>query len=332
MGKQMKIFITGATGFIGTHLIKRLAQTDHEMHCLVRETSNVRELEKLGIAMVKGNVTDKDSVLAGMKGCDWVMHLANVYSYWEPDKRVYTEVNIKGNQNVMECALEMGVSKVVHVSTGGVYGKPADSPFTEETPVGPARFSEYTRTKYEGDLIAWELYEKKGLPLVVIYPAGVLGLGDTKFTGNLIKKLINRKMPGRAFEDSVFTFVHVKDVAEAIVRAAEKENNVGQKYIVGKYQLSMKEFYELVCEISGVPLPKMRLPSCMVMLNAALFTWVADLIKKPPARGMAIDGMRMGKEGLRADGSKAERELRITYIPIRVALEEVIESYRVQIF
>ena len=82
----MKIFITGATGFIGTHLIKRLAQTDHEMHCLVRETSNVRELEKLGIAMVKGNVTDKDSVLAGMKGCDWVMHLANVYSYWEPDK------------------------------------------------------------------------------------------------------------------------------------------------------------------------------------------------------------------------------------------------------
>ena len=328
----MKIFITGATGFIGTHLIRRLAQTDHEMHCLVRETSNVQELEKLGVTMVKGDVTRKDSLLAGMKGCDCVMHLANVYSLWEPDKKIYTEINIKGNQNVMECALETGIAKVVHVSTTGIYGKPEESPFTEETPVGPVRFSEYARTKYEGDLIAWELYEKKGLPLVVVYPVGVLGPGDPKFSGEFIKRLIQRKVPARAFEDAVFTFVHVRDVAEVIVRAAEKENNIGEKYIAGKYRISMREMYELISEISGVPTPKLRLPDSVVLLNARLLTWLADMIKKPPLWGMSFDGMRSAREGSRSDGSKAERELGITYTPIRIAFEEAIDSYRVQRF
>jgi dihydroflavonol-4-reductase len=326
----MKIFITGATGFIGTHLIRRLAQTDHEMLCLVRETSNVQELEKLGVSTVRGDVSNKDSLLAGMKGCDWVIHLANIYSFWEPDKRVFSEVNIKGNRNVMESAHETGVSKVVHVSTVGIYGKPEISPFTEETPVGPVRFSEYTRTKYKGDLVAWELYKKKGLPLVVVYPAGVLGPGDPKFTGEFIKRLIRREAPARAFEDSVFTFVHVRDVVGVIIGAAEKENNIGEKYIAGKHQLSMKEFYELVTEISGVPAPKLYLPASVVLFNARFLTWLADIVKKPPMWGMSFDGMRFAKRGCRADGSKAERELGITYTPLRAAIEEAIESYRVQ--
>jgi nucleoside-diphosphate-sugar epimerase len=179
----MNVFITGATGFIGTHLVKRLSQTEHEMCCLVRKTSNVRVLEELGTTLVTGDVTDRDSPLEGMKGCDGVINLANIYSYWEPDKRIYTDVNVEGTRNVMEGALETGVSKVVHVSSVVTYGKPADCPFTEESPVGPVRFSEYARTKYAGDLIAWELYEKKGLPLVMIYPGAVLGPGDPKSTG-----------------------------------------------------------------------------------------------------------------------------------------------------
>lgn len=324
----MKIFITGGTGFIGRHVVQRLTRSDHELFCLVRKTSNVSYLDKLGANLVVGDVTDKASLVAGMRGCDWVIHLANVYSYWEPDKRIYTDINVNGTQKVMECALETGISKVVHVSSIVVYGKPAEHPFTEESPVGPVRFSEYARTKYEGDLIAWDLYEQKKLPLVVIYPGGVLGPGDTKFSGKLIKRLLHRKIPATAFDDSVFTWVHVRDVAEVIVRAAEKENNIGEKYIVGKYQLSMREFYEMVSEISGIPHPNIRLPDYMAMLNATLLTWLADLIKRPPLWGMSIDGMRTGKMGMEADGGKAERELGITYTPIRVALEEAIASYQ----
>jgi dihydroflavonol-4-reductase len=254
--------------------------------------------------------------------------LANIYSFWEPNKQVYTDVNVEGTRNVMEAALETGVSKVVHVSTVVTYGKPADCPFTEESPVGPVRFSEYARTKYEGDLIAWELYEKKGLPLVMIYPSGVLGPGDLKASGQYIQRLIHRRMPATVFHDVILTWVHVQDVAEAILRAAEKEDNIGEKYFVCKHQLSFREINEMISEISGVPLPKMHLPDSLVMVNAALLTKLADLIKKPPMLGMSMDQMRTMKEGFKADGSKAERELGITYTPVRVALEEAIAWYR----
>ncbi len=324
----MKIFITGATGFIGTCLVKRLAQTKHKLCCLVRKNSQVHTIEELGVTLVTGDVTDKDSLYEGMKGCDWVINLANIYSFWEPDRRIYKAVNVKGTANVMECALDTGVSKVVHVSTAGIYGKPKDCPFTEDSPVGPIRFCEYFQTKYEGDLIAWELYEKRGLPLVMIYPGAVLGPGDPKATGQYIKDLINRHLPATVFNNSILTWVHVKDVAEAIIKAAEKENNLGEKYLIGKHQLSLKEFNKLTMEISGVSLPKMSLPDSVVLINARLLTWLANLIKRPPMWGMSIAQMRVMKEGFRIDGSKAERELGITYTPIRIALEEAIASYR----
>jgi len=324
----MKTFITGSTGFIGTHLVERLSQTEHELCCLVRKSSQVGEIEKMGATPVRGDVTDKDSLLEGMRGRDWVINLANIYSFWEPSRGIFTDVNVEGTRNVMECALETGVSKVVHVSTTVVYGRPIDSPFTEESSVGPIRFSEYARTKYAGDLIAWEIYEKKGLPLVMVYPGAVLGPGDPKATGQFIRDLMNRRLPAKVFQDSILTFVHVGDVAEAIVRAAEKENNIGEKYFVGKHQLSIGEVGEMVGQISGVPLPKISLPDSLVMVNATLLTWLANWTKKPPMWGMSVDQMRTMKQGLRFDGSKAERELGITYTPIRVALEEAIGSYQ----
>lgn len=324
----MKLFITGATGFIGTHLIKRLAQTEHQLFCLVRKTSKADFLKKLGAEIVSGDVTDKASVLEGMKGCDGVINLANLYSFWEPDKKVFTEVNIKGTRNVMECALETDISKVVHISTAGIYGKPKECPFTEECPVGPVRFSEYFRTKYEGDLIGWELYEKKGLPLVMVYPGAVLGSGAPKATGRYIRDLIRRKLPATIFKDSILTFVHVSDVAEIILRALEKEKNIGEKYLAGKYQLSFREINQMISEISGVELPKLHLPNFLASINAIVLTSLSDIIKKSPLWGMSKDQIRTMKEGFRFDGSKAEKELGITYTPIRVALEEAITSYR----
>jgi dihydroflavonol-4-reductase len=322
---KMKTFVTGATGFIGSHVVKRLAQSEHELYCLVRKTSHVGELG-LGATLITGDVTDKDSLLEGMRGCDGVINLAAIYSFWEPNKRIYTDVNVEGARNVMECALETDVSKVVQVSTALVYGKPADCPFNEESPVGPVRFSEYARTKYAGDLIAWDLYEKKGLPLVMMYLGAVLGPGDPKSSGRYIKGLIHRRIPARVCEDAIMTYVHVRDVAEAIVRALEKENNIGQKYLVGKHRLSYRAYNELISKISGVPLPKRRFPNSVVMVIATLRTWLADLTKKRPATSIAE--VRTMKEGFAFDGSKAERELGIAYTPIRVALEEAIASYQ----
>jgi len=320
----MKIFLTGGTGFIGTHTAKLLAQTDHKLHFLVRKTSNTSKLKGLNATLINGDLTNKESLLEGMKDCDWVINIAALYSFWEPNKQIYRDINILGTRNLMECALQTGISKVIHVSTAGIYGKPSESPFTEESSVGPEQFSEYFRTKYGGDLIAWELYEKKGLPLVMIYPTAVLGPGDPKASGRYIQDLINKKLPATVFQNRIFTFVYVKDVAQAIVNALKKENNIGEKYLVGNYRYTWGELNNMISEISGVPLPKMHLPDSIAMLNAALLTGLANVIKRPPLWGMAIDQMKTMKAGFNIDGSKAERELGISYTPIRFALEEAI--------
>jgi dihydroflavonol-4-reductase len=322
----MKIFVTGATGFIGTHLAKRLANTEHEMRCLVRETSICDCLNDLGATCIVGDVVDKDSVREAMQGCEWVVNLANIYSFWEANPQVFTDVNIDGTRNVLECALALKAAKVVHVSTSLVYGKPADCPFTEESPVGPERFSKYAKTKYRGDLIAWRMYEQKGLPLVVVYPGGVLGEGDDKASGEYIQNIATGKSFAAVFQDTAITWVHVKDVAEVIVRALEKPNNIGEKYLVGKYPLTFSQFNNLIHEVSGTPLPRLHLSDSVVMANAAILTGLSRITHQPPMLGMSTDQMRTMKEGLLFDGSKVEQELGITYTPIETAFEEVLAS------
>ncbi len=322
----MKLFLTGATGFIGQHLVRCLAATAHRMRCLVRPASDTRFLEEAGAELVRGEVKDREALRAGMKECEGVVHLANVYSFWERDPRRYRAVNVEGTRRVMECALEAGVAKVAHVSTVGVWGKPATSPFTEETPFGPVRFSEYARTKHEGDRLAWELHRQQGLPLVVLYPAAVLGPGDPKASGQYLADLVRGRMPARVLADAVLTWVHVRDVAQAMVRVLEKEGNIGERYIVGKHRLSLGEFNRMASEISGVPLSRLRLPDFLALGAAALFTGISRLSRRPPPWGMSWDQVRTTRAGFGADGSKAERELGLVYTPIRQAVEESIAA------
>jgi len=315
----MKIFVTGGTGFIGRHTIELLAKTNHQLVLLTRNTSNTSFLSKLNnqnITLVKGDLTDEESLLNGMKGCDAVINIAAQYTFWEPDKEIYSKVNIKGTQNVMESSLKAGIKKIVHISTAGVFGKPSEEPFNEKTPAGAIQLSEYFRTKYEGDRIAWNLFEKEGLPLVVIYPVCVLGPGDPKASSNYIQNLINRKLPATIFNNEIFSFVCVKDVAQAIVNALEKENNIGETYLIGNCRLKWKEINKLISETSGVPLPKINLPDIITMMNAYLLTGLANLIKKPPLWDMSVDQMKVMKAGFNVDGTKAEKELGINYIPI----------------
>jgi dihydroflavonol-4-reductase len=324
----MKIFITGGTGFIGRHTVELLAQGNHKLTLLVRKTSDTTFLKNQNVSMVVGDITDKQPLLEGMKDCDSIINIAGHYTFWEPDKKIYSEINIKGTQNVLECALKTGIKKVVHISTAGIYGKPKEEPFTEESSVGPVQYSEYFRTKYESERIAWNLSEKKGLPLVVIYPVCVLGAGDTKASGRYIQDLINRKLPATVFKNRIFSFVYVKDLAQAIVNALEKDNNIGEKYLVGNYRYKWGEINKMISEISGVPLPMFSLPDSVTMMNAFFLTGLANLIKKPPLWGMAIDQMKVMRVGFSVDGSKAERELGIKYTPIHLALQEAIDSLK----
>ena len=323
----MKVFVTGGTGFIGKNTVTCLIESGHQCVCLIRNPQKQAVLNDLSIQFATGDVTDKQSLIEGMSGCDAVINLANLYSLWEPDNSLYTTINVDGTRNVMEAALQSKVQKIVHVSSIVTWGLSPDVLFNEDSPAGEHP-TEYARTKYAGDKVAWELFESEGLPLVMIYPSAVLGAGDTKATGNHINLLINRKMPIRGLESTVFTFVHVNDVAEAIVRALEKEDNIGEKYIIGKEQCTIGEINKWVSEISGVTLPFLSIPSFLVKWNALFLTALADLTKRPPIWGLSTDMVRNSLTALKADGSKAERELGISYKPVRQAIEECIESFR----
>ena len=324
----MKVFVTGATGFVGTKLVEELIKAGYQAHCLVRKTSKLSRLKELGASLCYGDVTDKESILKGMQDCAWGVNLANLYSYWEPDKKNYTKINIRGTQNVMEAALETNLAKIVHVSSIIVYGNNTGDIITEECKMSSEHGSEYARTKYAGDLTAWDLYEKNNLPLVVIYPVGIIGPGDPKLTGKYLENLIAGKIPSLVFRDATFTFVHVRDVSLAIIKALEKDHNIGEKYIVGKYQMSYGEYSRLICEIAEVPAPKNTMSDALTMFLAKIFTVIANLTKKPPLWDMSTDAVRTLSAGFKADGSKAEKELGITYTPIHTALEEAVAACR----
>ena len=323
----MKIFITGGTGFVGTYLVNRLTKTQHELYCLAREESDTHFLKEIGATIIRGDVTDKASLLKGMDGCDWVAHLASSFVFWIPNNRVFHDVNLTGTRNIMESALEKGISKVVYISSATVYGN-AKWPITEETPVGTERASKYVRTKYEGDLIALDLYKKMKLPLIVIYPSAVVGANDPKACGRYFKNYAEGRMPAQVLTKFHFPFVHVKDVAEAIVQALEKKNNIGEKYIVSAENHTFGEINQMVREISGTKRPLLKLPTWATVMTSYLVTGIANLMVKPPIWDLSVDQVNLMKQDFKIDGSKAERELGIKYTPVYEGIKEAIESFK----
>lgn len=324
----MKIFVTGATGFIGQHLVRRLVQDGHELRCLVRNPARAKDLQSSTVQLVVGGVNDPQSYHNAMQGCDWLFHLANIYSMWEVDPGQYWQVNVEGTRCVLQEALSAGVKKVVYVSTVAVFGKPDQSPFVEESQPGPVLFSEYARTKAAGNRVAWDFYRHQGLPLVVLYPGIVLGPGDDKASGQYIQDILFRRVPTTIFHRSISTYVGVGDVVEAMIRAAGDPGSIGQGYLVGGHPLNGKEFAQKISRISGVRLPFLHFPDWMVFAAAYFLAGLARLTRRPPIWGLSPDAARTLKHGFIFDGSKAKRELVIDYTPIDQVIQEAIASYQ----
>jgi len=321
----MKTFVTGGTGFIGGNVVKCLISGGHEVVCLVRSASDVRGLRAAGALLAAGDVTDKPSLLSGMRGCGWVVHLAGCYDFWARDPAVFTRVNVDGTRNVLETALETRVSKVIDVSTVATYGD-APWPATEATPMGRRWPTEYSRTKAEGERIARRLREEKGLPLVLVHPAAVLGPHDPKPTGRYLRDLARGRMPAQVLTGHPFPFVHVRDVCQAILRALEKPDTIGESYIVAAENLTFGQVNGMVAELSGRRLPLITLPDFLTSAMASVLTSASRLTRRPPWLGLSSDQVRLMRWGIEVDGSKAARDLGIVYTPVREAIREALAA------
>jgi dihydroflavonol-4-reductase len=324
---DQKVCLTGATGFVGRHVAQLLAQRGHRVRCLVREQSNTTFLEDLGdhFDLVTGDILEPRTLEAFFEGADWLIHCAGYRDFWHPSREFYFDLNCRGAENVMRAALAAKLEKVVHVSTPLAYGTPSEMPFDEDSAAGP-NHSDYARSKYLGDCSAWRLFEEKGLPLTIVYLAAVIGAGDPRPTME-VRRFAEGRIPALVGADTTFIYVHVRDAALAIVRAAENTNSVGQRYLVGGQRATTREYFQIISDLTGVPLPRFNVPDAVILPLARLLTAIARWTGgRPPVPEDIIRTTLAGS--LLFDGSKAERELGIRYTPLRTALAEAVAEIR----
>jgi nucleoside-diphosphate-sugar epimerase len=324
----MLVFVTGATGFVGGHAVSRLLADGHEVRCLVRDlgpaSSNLRAP---GIDLFQGDLSNANLLAAGMAGCEALVHLGGVNSHWERRRARYREVNVDGVRNVMTAALQSKLRVAVNIGTALAWGRTETVPFNEETPPGHEKYSDYARSKFLGDRVAWRLHRDSGLPLVSFYPGGVMGPGNSKQTALYFHTILEGKMPGLLFPDARQTCIAVDDVAAMISRALVTPEAIGRKYLGGGETLSTTDLNNLLVELAGAKLPRWRIPDFALHGASVLATKLADVTKREPMLGLARASMRHLAAGCEFDGSRAVRELGITYTPMRETIAAELASY-----
>lgn len=331
MQERRIIAITGATGFVGRHVVSRLLQEpDVSLRCLVRPGSAVAQLERRGdrIEVLRGDVGDPSSLGPLLQGAWGAINLAGYRDFWSQDRGLYYRLNTQGAENVFRASLDAKVERVVQVSTPLAFGVPEQVPFDEDTEPGPHP-SDYARSKHLGDEIGWRLHREEGLPLTVVYLAAVIGAGDPRPTME-VRRAVEKRLPVLVGADTTYTYVHVRDAAEAIVRALMNPSSIGRSYLIGTERASTREYFELIGELAGVPVPRWNLPESALLPIAKLLERVARWTGRRPA--LPVDILETTAAGsLVFDGSRAKEELGMRYTPLREALKEAVEEIQAEI-
>ena len=323
----MKVFVTGATGFVGWHLVEALLSRGDEVRCLARPASAaLLDGSKSEVAL--GDLTDFESLRRGMRGVEAVYHCAADYRLYVDHPESMYAANVEGTRNVLRAASEAGVRRVVYTSTVGALGLNADaSPADERTPV---HFSDmvghYKRSKFLAERVAEE-WAAKGLPLVIVNPSTPVGERDIKptATGRMILDFLRGKIP--AYVDTGLNLVDVRDVAAGHILAMER-GRVGEKYILGNKDMSLKAILDSLSRIAGLPSPRLRVPHWLPLAVAAADTALARVRGGTPR--FELDAVRLSRKKMFFDPGKAVRDLGMPQTPVDQALERAVTWFRRQ--
>lgn len=279
----MKIFLTGATGFIGGHVARLLRERGDEVVCLVRDPARATGLSALGCELLRGDLSSKKAIRAGVEGADAVIHGAAIYEVGIPGSehaQMY-EANVRGTENVLGAALAAGTPKVVYISTvaafGDTHGEVVDEAYQHP---GDSFTSYYEETKTEAHKVAKRLVAD-GLPCVIVQPGGVYGPGDHSSMGAVVGQFIDGKMPLIAFPDMGLSMVHVEDVAAGVLLGLDK-GTPGESYILSGETIRMRGIIETVGNLVGRKAPKHAMPTPLLKVLAPVGPVVGKLMKQPP--------------------------------------------------
>jgi dihydroflavonol-4-reductase len=326
----MRIGITGANGFIGSHLVRLLVARGERPVAFLQPGSDPRPLADLAgrFDAVEGDLLDRASLDPFVERCDAVIHLAGVNRYWAQDPSVFRRVNVDGALHVAEACLGRGVAKLVHASSCVTLGA-SDAPVVrnEDSPFNLADLDfPYAATKKAGEVELRRLHEERGLPLVVVYPTSAVGERDHGPTpiGKPIADMARGLWPVYVAGGACFLDVH--DAARGLLLALEK-GTPGRGYLLAGENLTNRQFMSLVAEVAGTAPPRVQLPRAALAVVAGALEWAADhLTRRPPpvTRGMAA---LVGRY-LWYDGARARDELGFTPAPVRAALERAVGWFR----
>lgn len=325
MGK--KIVVTGGTGFIGSRLVHKLAETGHEVNALVRTSSDLTSLKDCldKINLVYGDVTSASSLKGVFDGIDEVYHCAGITYMGGKKNPLLQKINVDGTRNVLEASRLAGVRRVVHVSSITAVGiSGPNRKFDEESRWNFDMIDlEYARTKYEAEQIVAEEV-KKGLDCVIVVPAFVFGAGDINFNaGRIIKDVYNRKMP--FYPLGGVCVVDVEIVAESLI-AAMKQGRTGERYIVGGDNVSFKELAQTIMNVTGVHQFSLPLPIWAAHLISYLLKFSKERNRISKLFNMSM--FTVASKFLYFDSSKAQRELGMRYEPYEKSIRRTFEWYR----
>lgn len=324
----MTTLVTGASGFLGSAVARRLLEAGKTVRVLTRATSDTTNVAALDVEIVHGDLRDPASLAAACRGCEALYHVAADYRLWVRDPRELYASNVDGTRALMTAALAAGVGRVVYTSSVATLGLNADgSPANEETAVTVDHMiGHYKRSKFLAERAVDALVRDAGLPAVIVNPSTPIGPRDVKPTptGRIVRDAALGRIP--AYVDTGLNVAHVDDVAAGHLLAFER-GQVGRRYILGGENLSLREILEIVAAWCGRRPPRVRLPRRAVYPVAWVSQWWAALTDGPEPQA-TVDGLRMAAKKMYFDSARAEAELGYTSRPARAAIEDALAWFR----
>ncbi|MEL7009944.1 MAG: hopanoid-associated sugar epimerase [Cyanobacteria bacterium J06588_4] len=319
----MKCFVTGGTGFVGANLVRLLLQRGYEVKVLVRHGSNTENLQSLDLEIVTGDLNSQDLATL-MSDCEVLFHVAAQYSLWQSDRDSLYRSNVLGTRNILACAREAGIKRAVYTSSVAAIGVKQNG-VADETYQSPVEqlIGDYKKSKYYAEQEAVKAIAQ-GQDIVIVNPSTPIGAYDLKPTptGEIILRFLQRKMP--FYVDTGLNLIDVKDVAWGHILALE-QGQTGDRYILGNQNLSFKQLLSKLEQITGLPAPKSTIPYWIPYSVA----WLEENILAKAGRKptVAIDGVRMSRQKMFYDASKAVSELSLPQSDIDLALTEAVKWF-----
>jgi len=321
----MDALVTGGTGFVGANVVRALLDEGATVRVLARPAGDRRVLAGLRVEVVEGDLVEPRSLARAVAGVQTVFHVAADYRLWAPDPAPLYRANVDGTRAVLDAAGQAGAARIVYTSTVGALGIPKDgTPGTEATPVTLADMvGPYKRSKFLAEQVALER-ARAGLPVVIVNPSAPVGPWDVKPTptGQMIVDFMRGRLYGTL--DTGLNLVHVRDVAQGHLRAAER-GKPGERYILGAENVSLAEIVRRLAEITGRRAPRLRVPYALAWCGAACMEGVARMTRRPPP--FSLTAVRMARKRMYFTPVRAVRELGLPQTDTRVALRDAVEWF-----